>query len=372
MNGNTFGTLFKFTSWGESHGPALGCVVDGCPSGLSLTESDFALAIAARQGGQSSFTTPRKEVDQVLIESGVFAGRTTGAPIALRVLNQNTNSQDYAAFANTPRPGHADFAIRQKQGIYDWRGGGRLSARETVARVAAGVIAQKILSHFGIECLAFVTKVANLELKTFPWHSADSETITNQWWSQIQTLRQQNPLKIPSANTADFLKLVNDAQSEGDSLGGAVECWVKGIPAGLGEPTFDKTQALLGHALLSLPAAVGFEAGGGIAHAEKSGSQIRDSISKLGVEGNRHGGLLGGMTTGNPLRMRVHFHAPTSVAAPVEAFNYSTGKTETISVTGRHDSFPLPRAVPMVEAMVQIVLVDLLARQGLLPANLSK
>lgn len=373
MNGNTFGTLFKITSWGESHGPALGCVIDGCPAGLRLVPEDFTAAMTARQGGQSSFTTARKESDLVQIESGVFEGITTGAPIALRIFNENTQSSDYAAFANTPRPGHADFTLASKHGHRDWRGGGRLSARETAARVAGGVVAGKILAaHFGVECLGFVARVGSVETATeFNFVGVDTKTILGEWWERVAKLSLANPLRVPATDKVlgSLLSEVEAAKAAGDSLGGAVECWVRGLPAGLGEPVFDKAQAVLGQALLSLPAAVGFEAGGGLASSNARGSEIRDTISGAGVVGNRHGGLLGGMTTGNPLRVRVHFHAPTSIPQPIESFNAKTQKSETITVGGRHDSFPLPRAVPMVEAMVKLALVDLLARGGMLPAK---
>jgi chorismate synthase len=371
MNGNTFGTLFKITTWGESHGPALGCVIDGCPAGIALLEQDFVAQMTARQGGKSHFTTARKESDAVHIESGVFEGKTTGTPIALRILNQNTRSEDYVDFQHTPRPGHADYTITAKQGLRDWRGGGRLSARETAARVAAGVVARKILQHFHIRTMAFVSRVGAREVPGFSFAEASTDTILGEWWPQVEALREQNSLRIPmeGSELADFLGHVEGAKATQDSLGGSIDCWVNGLPAGLGEPIFDKAQALLGMALLSLPAAVGFEAGTGIALSAQPGSLIRDPIGKEGPTGNRHGGLLGGITTGNPLRIRVHFHAPTSVAQPIESYNFKTQESDTIEVHGRHDSFPLPRAIPAIEAMVQITLVDLLARQGLLPAS---
>ena len=337
MNGNSLGVLFRITSWGESHGPALGVVVDGCPSGLPLSVEDFTMDLTRRQGGSAAYATPRKEPDQVRIESGIFEGKTTGTPIALRIENQNAKSNDYDAYREVPRPGHADLTTFLKQGHRDHRGGGRASARETTARVLAGTIAKKILAHFKIEVSAHAGRIGKREVSA----KEDLES----WLASVRV--------------------------SGDSLGGRIDCTVKNLPAGLGEPVFDKLNATLAHALMSLPAAVGFEAGGGIAMSELPGSEIRDPIGVAnGVPtptGNRHGGLLGGLSTGHDLGLRVHFHAPTSIPQPIESVNLVTNQKETVNVTGRHDSVPLFRAVPMVEAMVAITLVDALARAGRLP-----
>lgn len=371
MNGNSFGTLFKISCWGDSHGPAMGCVIDGCPSGIALSDTDFTAAMAARQGGNSDFSTPRKESDQVLIESGVFDGMTTGAPIALRILNQNSRSQDYDQFKDTPRPGHGDYTSRLKHPHYDWRGGGRLSARETVSRVAASVVAQKILDRFNIETLGFVSGIGKESFhENFEFYKHDEQTIVNKLWPQVLSMRN-NELQFPAEKEifSRVLGKLREIKEQGDSLGGSVDCWVRGLPVGLGEPVFDKTQAIFAHALMSLPAATGFESGGGVALSKLPGSEVRDAIHANGPIGNRHGGLLGGLTSGKPMRLRVHFHAPTSIPQKIESFDFAKSESQEIIVGGRHDCFPLPRAVPMVEAMVKLCLVDLLARAGKLPAS---
>lgn len=338
MNGNQFGTIFRITTWGESHGTSIGVVVDGCPSNLPLHEEDFHKDLGRRQGGSAAFTTPRKESDLVRIESGVFEGKTTGTPIALRILNENQVSSDYEAFRNIPRPGHADLTTYLKHGHRDHRGGGRASARETAARVAAGVIAKKLLARYGIEIGARVSRMG----------------------------KEEDP--------ENFGKLAAEAREKGDSLGGAITCEARGLPSGIGEPNFDKLPALLAHALMSLPAATGFECGGGIPMSERPGSEIRDAIGfEKGMPrpvSNRHGGVLGGMSTSLPLLCKVHFHAPTSIPREIESVNLESGNKETLKVSGRHDAVPLPRAVPMVEAMVAIVLADLMLRAGRMPEKL--
>ena len=373
MHINTFGHIFRVTTWGESHGPAIGAVVDGCPPGLPLATEDFTPAMAARAGGNASFTTARKEPDNVMLESGVCDGHTTGTPIALRIENRNVRSQDYADYADVPRPGHADLTTLLKHGVRDHRGGGRSSARETAARVAAGVIADKILRQHHIEVMAFLQRVGSMELQSplTEFHRTDSATV-NAHWQKLREMRDASPLSLPTADTAAFSELIESAAADGDSLGGALDCWVRGLPAGLGEPVFGKLNALLGQAMLSLPAAVGVQVGGGHAMSRHRGSEIRDPIitgaTGPEVAGNRHGGLLGGMTTGSPLWLRVDFHAPTSVSAPITSINVRTDEPATISVSGRHDSFPLPRAVPMVEAMAKLTLADALALAGKLKA----
>jgi chorismate synthase len=362
MNGNSFGTIFRITTWGESHGPALGVVIDGCPSGLALSPEDFRTDLARRQGGKNDFATPRKEADEVEIESGVFEGLTTGTPIALRIRNQSQKSQDYDALKNVFRPGHADLTTHLKHGIRDHRGGGRSSARETTARVAAGVVAKKILGRAGAEIAAWVKRAGPLEAET-----SDDLSL-----EEIRKARDASPLAMPSA-PPEIEAAVNALRAAGDSWGGALRCRIDGLPAGLGEPLFDKLGALLGHALLSLPAAVAFEVGGGMHMSRLPGSAIRDPIVPTPAgprpESNAHGGLLGGLSTGLPLFLEVSFHAPTSIPRPVSTTTLDGKETE-ISVGGRHDAFPLPRAVPMVEAMAAITLVDALLRAGRIPEKL--
>lgn len=364
MNGNRFGTIFQLTTWGESHGTSVGAIIDGCPSGLTLTAEDFLADMRRRQGGGASFTTPRKEEDVVEIESGVFEGRTTGTPIALRIQNKAQNSSDYDAFRHLPRPGHADLTTHLKHGeSRDHRGGGRSSARETTARVAAGVVAKKILAHKGIELAAWLEKVGPHPLpENF---SAEDHSL-----AELRTARDKSPLHLP-VEAPELLAMVENLRAAGDSWGGTLRCRVEGLPAGLGEPVFDKLNAMLAHALMSLPAAVAFECGGGAAMSDLPGSAIRDPIgTNLRPEGNRHGGLLGGMTTGAPLSLSVSFHAPTSIPRPIASVDLRTKAAQEIKVGGRHDAFPLPRAVPMVEAMVAITLVDALMRAGRIPEKL--
>lgn len=366
MNGNRFGTIFQITTWGESHGPALGVVIDGCPAGLPLNAEDFLYDMGKRQGGNASFTTPRGEKDLVMIESGVFEGITTGTPISLRILNQNTESKDYEEFRDCPRPGHADLTTYLKHTHRDHRGGGRSSARETTARVAAGVVAKKILAHYGVSLLAWVDRVGPSKL-------AADESLS---LSALRELRDASPLHlaIDASQYNEILSMVERLRAAGDSWGGSLRCRVDHLPVGLGEPLFDKLGALLAHALMSLPAATSFEIGGGESHSHLPGSAIRDAIENTPVgprpATNAHGGILGGMSTGLPLLLGISFHAPTSIPRPIQTVDLKTQTSTEITVGGRHDAFPLPRAVPMVEAMVAITLVDLMMRAGRIPEKL--
>lgn len=363
MNGNSFGTIFRITTWGESHGPALGVVIDGCPSGLPLSAEDFQTDLARRQGGGARFATPRKETDEVEIESGVYEGLTTGTPIALRIRNLSQKSGDYDSLKDVFRPGHADLTTHLKHGHRDHRGGGRASARETTARVAAGVVAKKLLSHYGVELAAWVSRVGPTAISP-----ADALSLVD-----LRKARDASALAVPCDDSAKLEESVGKLRESGESWGGSVHCRVEGLPAGLGEPIFDKLGALLSHALMSLPAATAFEAGGGFEMSLQPGSAIRDPIEQTAQgarpASNRHGGLLGGMTTGLPLKVGVSFHAPTSIPQPISTVN-KDGESQEIIVGGRHDAFPLPRAVPMVEAMVAIVLVDTMLRAGRLPEKL--
>lgn len=370
MKGNSFGRIFRVNTWGESHGPALGVAIDGCPAGIPLTSDDFIQDISFRQGGQGPHSTPRREPDSIVIESGLYEGKTTGTPLVLRILNANTQSGDYDQFRTVPRPGHADFTTHLKHGHRDHRGGGRSSARETVARVAAGVVAKKILAARGIHLLGFVRRIGTqaIPCQQVPFHLVSTAELLAKVWPAVESARNASPFRLPCAAPPEIETLVAEARASGDSWGGSVECWVRGLPAGLGEPVFDKLNAVLAHALLSLPAAVSVEFGGGKRMSEKPGSEIRDPIvpdpesaGGAHVGGNRHGGLLGGITTGEPLWMQIHFHAPTSVPRPIMSVDLETGEPTEITVRGRHDSVPLPRAVPMVEAMAAIVLVDAVA-----------
>lgn len=353
MNGNSFGHIFRITTWGESHGASLGAIVDGCPSGIALSSDDFAEDLQRRQGGSASFTTPRKESDLVFIESGVYEGLTTGTPICLRILNQEQKSVDYDKLKDVFRPGHADLSTHLKHGHRDHRGGGRSSARETTARVAAGVVAKKILSLNNIYLSAWVSQVGPHKIEDLSLQPLDrirAHPTWKKWENDLNSLREKK-----------------------DSWGGVVSCKIEGVPAGLGEPIFDKLGGILSHALMSLPAAVSFRQGSIL--EEMPGSAIRDPIAF--IEGsplptsNQHGGILGGMSTGLPLICHTGFHAPTSIPQPIETVS-KNGEPVSLEVEGRHDAFPLPRALPMVEAMVALSLVDLLMRAGMVPQKFSK
>ncbi len=365
MNGNRFGTIFQVTTWGESHGPALGAILDGCPSGLPLSEEHFDSDMFRRQGGKAKFTTERKESDRVQIESGVFEGKTTGTPIALRILNETQKSGDYEELRHIARPGHADLTTHLKQGHRDHRGGGRASARETAARVAAGVIAKRVLKHYGISMLAWLESAGEscLEEK----ERVECETLP------LQKLRERcEDSELGCPFPVDWAEKMKAAKELGDSWGGSVRCRVDGMPAGVGEPVFDKLGACLAHALMSLPAAVAFESGGGLRMSRSPGSMIRDPIlgnPPMPVT-NHHGGLLGGITTGMPLLLGVSFHAPTSIRQTIRTVNLETMEGVDLSIGGRHDAFPLPRVLPVVEAMVAITLVDMLMRAGRIPEKL--
>lgn len=352
MNGNSFGHIFRITTWGESHGLSVGAIVDGCPSGIPLNPEDFQKDLARRQGGQASFTTPRKETDLVLIESGVFEGKTTGTPLCLRILNEAQQSKDYDSLKEIFRPGHADLTTHLKHGHRDHRGGGRSSARETTARVAAGVIAKKILKLNGIDLCAWLSQVGPhkaSDLSGLPLVEIRNQENWKRWEKDLEALRENR-----------------------DSWGGVVSCKVEGIPAGLGEPVFDKLGASLAHALMSLPAAISFRQGS--IGEEMPGSLIRDPIGwnegKPQPTSNRHGGILGGMSTGLPLLCHLGFHAPTSIAQAIDTVSIK-GEKVSVPVEGRHDAFPLPRALPMVEAMVALVLVDGMMRAGKVSQNLN-
>jgi chorismate synthase len=364
MNGNRFGTLFQVTTWGESHGSSLGALVDGCPSGLSLSEHDFQAEMARRQGGgASSIATTRKEADQVLLESGVFEGRTLGTPICLRIVNGEQKSEHYDEFRDVPRPGHADLTTHFKHGHRDHRGGGRASARETASRVAAGVVAKKILATQGITLAAWLSAAGP--------HEGDARELEYVSLAEICARRDASALGSPYSSAGDWSREAEDLRALGESWGGRISCRADGLPLGLGEPLFDKLGALLAHGLMSLPAAVAFEVGGGLAMSRARGTEIRDPITSGPTPGgNRHGGLLGGMTSGLPLLVSVAFHGPTSVPQKISSVNLKTGAPAEISVTGRHDAFPLPRALVVVEAMVAITLADALLRAGRVPEKL--
>ncbi len=369
MSGNTFGTIFRITTWGESHGPAVGVVVDGCPPGMPLAEADVQKDLDRRRPGQSDISTPRKEADVVTILSGVFEGKTTGTPISMIVRNKNVDSSPYEELRHTPRPGHADYPYEVKYGIRDYRGGGRASARETVGRVAAGAVARKMLAERGIDVIAHVIELGGIR-------SADCETAPSGIYDahKISEMKQRidaSPLRCvdPDAGAA-MLELVHRAREEGNSIGGIVEIIATRIPAGIGEPVFDKLDADLAKALMSIGAVKGVEIGAGFRCARMRGSEMNDAFGisdadeAVTPETNNAGGILGGLATGAPIVCRIAVKPTPSIAMPQKTVDLRTMSGAEITIKGRHDPTIPPRIVPVAEAMVAIVLADHLLRDS--------
>lgn len=354
MPGNSFGQLFRVTTAGESHGPGNVVIIDGVPPGLELSEKDIEPELARRRPGQSKITTQRDEADTPEILSGVFEGKTTGTALAILVRNTDQRSRDYADIKDKYRPGHADFTFEAKYGLRDYRGGGRSSARETVARVAAGAVAKKILSHHGIRVIGYTKQVGPIVAPI-----ADPAQVT------LEAV-EANIVRCPDAQAAaQMIEVIEEARRAQDSIGGISELVATGVPAGLGEPVFDKLKADLGKALLSLPAVVGFEYGAGFAVATARGSENNDpfvaSPAGITTAGNRHGGMLGGISSGLPIVCRVALKPTSSLSKPQPTVT-TAGEPTTIATRGRHDPCLLPRFVAMGEAMVALVLVDHLLR----------
>lgn len=346
MAGSTFGTIFKVTTWGESHGKGIGVVVDGCPAGLALSEERIQPFLDRRKPGQSRFTTKRAESDTVAILSGVFEGKTTGTPISMVVFNQDQHSKDYSNIAELYRPGHADFGFDTKYGFRDYRGGGRSSGRETIGRVAAGAIASLLLEELGVKVLAYSRSIGPVEIQEF-----DEDEIQN------------NRLYMPDAAAAEkAAAYLDDCMEKKDSSGGVVECIVKGMPAGVGEPVFEKLDAKLGQAMFSIGAVKGVEIGDGFAAATAKGSENNDAFS-IGEDGkitkltNHAGGILGGISDGSDIVIRAAFKPTPSIASLQKTVNRA-GENVDLEIHGRHDPIIVPRAVVVVEAMTAITLVD--------------
>jgi chorismate synthase len=357
MSGNTFGTVFRVTTWGESHGRAVGVVVDGCPAGLDLAAEDIQKELDRRRPGQSRASTQRKEEDRVEILSGVFEGKTTGTPISMIVWNRDADSSAYDALRNRPRPGHADYTYQIKYGLRDHRGGGRSSARETVGRVAAGAIARKLLLLDGTDLAGYVIELGKIKA-AFPPTPL----------SELRSLAESNPVRCPDIEAAEgMLQALDEARQEGDSLGGVVEIMVTGVPPGLGEPVFDKLDADLAKALMSIGAVKAVEIGAGFESARMRGSEMNDPITlregKIDFESNNAGGILGGISTGAPIVCRIAVKPTPSISRKQRTVNLSLGKEEEIEIRGRHDPAIPPRIVPVAEAMVAMVLADHLLRQ---------
>lgn len=357
MSGNTFGALFRVTSAGESHGAANVVIIDGCPAGLELSEADLLPDLARRKPGQSAIVTQRKEGDEPEILSGVFEGRTTGTSIAVIVRNKDQKSRDYANIRDKYRPGHADYTYDAKYGFRDYRGGGRASARETVSRVIAGAIAKKLLAREGIEVLAFVTQVGDIR----------AEVGDDVCLEQVEKNSDGTPniVRCPDPVAAEkMIALIKAVRKDQDSIGGVAELRATGVPAGLGQPVFDKLRADLGKAILSLPAVMGVEFGSGFDCATMRGSEHNDVFvpgSPIRTTSNRHGGMLGGISTGMPIVLRAAIK-PTSSLPQAQDTVTRDGEATTISTGGRHDPCLLPRFIPMAEAMVALTLADHLLR----------
>jgi len=346
MSGNTFGKLFSVTSFGESHGPALGCVVDGCPPGLDLTEADMQVDLDRRKPGQSRFTTQRREDDAVKILSGVFEGKTTGTPIGLLIENIDQRPKDYSKIKDQFRPAHADYTYWKKYGIRDYRGGGRASARETAMRVAAGAIAKKfMLSQYGIQIQGYLSQLGPIKIETL-----DFAEIEN------------NAFFCPDASkVAEMEAFMAALGKEGNSIGARITVQASNVPAGLGEPVFDRLDADIAKALMSINAVKGVEIGAGFDSIEQKGSEHRDEITPGGFLGNNAGGVLGGISSGQDILASIALKPTSSIRIPGKSINVN-GESDDVVTTGRHDPCVGIRATPIAEAMLALVLMDHLLR----------
>ena len=349
MAGSGFGTIFRVTTWGESHGKAIGAVVDGCPAGLSLCEEDIQAYLDRRKPGQSRYTTARAEGDRVEILSGVFEGKTTGTPISMMIWNKDQRSKDYGNLMEVYRPGHADYTFDLKYGFRDYRGGGRSSGRETAGRVAGGAVAAKFLESLGIRVRAYTSAIGGV--------SIDRSRFS---WEEME----KNRLYMPDKEAAEKAEqLLNKRMSETDSAGGIVECVIMGMPVGVGEPVFEKLDACLAKAVMSIGAVKGVEIGDGFLAAASRGSKNNDGFymdhGEVKKRTNHSGGILGGMSDGSEIRIRAAFKPTPSIASPQQTVTRS-GEDTQIAITGRHDPVIVPRAVVVVESMAALTAADLL------------
>ncbi|WP_019947627.1 chorismate synthase [Hymenobacter aerophilus] len=351
---NTFGRLFRITTFGESHGPGIGVVIDGCPAGLAVSDAQIQAALDRRRPGQSDLTTPRSEADRVEVQSGIFRGETTGTPISLYIRNQDQHSHDYSHIEHAYRPSHADYTYDQKYGRRDFRGGGRSSARETAARVAAGAVAQQLLNQHAIQVDSYVSQVGAVAVPV-SYEALDLGLIDT------------NPVRCPHPETAARMaELIRQTRDRHDTVGGLVTGVVRGLPAGLGEPVFDKLHAELGRAMLGINAVKGFEYGSGFAGTLLFGSEHNDEFytdetGRVRTRTNHSGGVQGGISNGQDVYFRVAFKPVATILQPQSTIN-DQGAAVTLAGRGRHDPCVLPRAVPIVDAMTSLVLADLLLR----------
>lgn len=349
--GNTFGKLFKITTFGESHGKALGAILEGCPAGLTLDEDKIRQEMQRRKPGQSKITTQRKEEDEIEILSGVFEGKTTGTPIGIVIPNSDQKSKDYSHISDKFRPSHADFTYFEKYGIRDYRGGGRSSARETAARVAAGAIAKQFLATKGIQIQAYVSQVGDL-------------TLEKSYRELNLSLAEENIVRCPDPEMAErMISLIDSVRLDRDTIGGVITCVIQNCPPGLGEPVFDRLHAELGKAMLSINAVKGFEYGSGFEGVKMRGSQHNDTFVKEGDKvktlTNHSGGIQGGISNGEDIFFKVAFKPVATIMQDQESLN-EAGDSVTVSGKGRHDPCVVPRAVPIVEAMAALVIADYL------------
>ncbi|MEH0158449.1 chorismate synthase [Limibacter armeniacum] len=347
---NTLGQIFKITTFGESHGKAIGVTIDGCPAGLELSETDIQNELDRRRPGQSKITTQRKEADKVEIFSGVFEGMTTGTPISMVIFNEDQRSKDYSHIKDQFRPSHADYTYHVKYGVRDYRGGGRSSARETAARVAAGAVAKQLLAKAGISFQAYVSEVGNIKV---------DDDYSKLDFSQIE----QNIVRCPDAQKADqMVELIDNIRKNRDTIGGIVSCVIKGVPAGLGEPIFDRLHAELGKAMLSINAVKGFEYGSGFEGTKMKGSEHNDAFyqdlaGNIRTATNHSGGIQGGISNGEDIYFKVAFKPVATIMIDQESVD-ADGNTAIVTGKGRHDPCVVPRAVPIVEAMAALVIAD--------------
>ena len=350
MAGNTFGQLFKVTTFGESHGPAIGVIIDGVPPKLALTEADIQKELDRRRPGQSKITTQRQESDKAEILSGVFDGVTTGAPLAILIRNEDQRSKDYDNVKFVFRPGHADFSYFAKYGIRDYRGGGRSSGRETAARVAAGAIAKKVLAKHNVQVVVYTLAVGDIYAQNIDFNAIE-----------------QNMVRTADANAAEaMIAKIEEVRKNGDSIGAILQCVVKGVPPGLGDPCFDKLNARLAHALMSIATVKGIEFGDGFGVSQMMGSINNDRFvrkgGKVGTATNHAGGIMGGISTGEDIIIRMALKPPSSIPQMQKTLNEQMEEVE-VQVKGRHDPCLAPRVVPVAEAMIALTLVDCLMIQ---------
>ncbi|QJW91663.1 chorismate synthase [Spirosoma taeanense] len=352
--GNTYGTIFRIATFGESHGPGIGVVIDGCPAGLTFDTDFIQHELDRRKPGQSRITTQRREADEFEVLSGVFEGRTQGTPITLLIRNTDQRSKDYGHIAEQFRPSHADYTYQSKYGSRDYRGGGRSSARETAARVAAGAVAKLLLAQQGVQIHAYVSQVGKLKLEK-PYQELSL------------ALAEENAVRCPDPETAErMFQYIDETRKQGDSIGGVVDCVITGVPVGWGEPVFDKLHAELGKAMLSINAVKGFEYGSGFAGAELYGSMHNDAFytdetGHVRTRTNHSGGIQGGISNGEDIYFRTAFKPVATIMQDQDSVDVQ-GQTVTVSGKGRHDPCVVPRAVPIVESMAALVLADMYLR----------